>query len=74
MNGDKDVMRIFCPKCGIGVVMKSQDLGDAKLLGYSEKWQGKCECGVYAVLAKKPLPAEPTFTIQFNIYAAPKIQ
>ena len=68
-----DVTRVFCPKCGQGLIMKKMDLGDAKILGYDEKWQGKCGCGVFAVLAKKPLPAEPTYTLQFNIYLVQKV-
>ena len=50
--------------------MKDPD-GVMKLLeaGYSQGAKGKCPCGVTLIFLTKPLPAEPTFTILFDVYA-----
>lgn len=63
---------IYCPKCG--GIMKMERILDAQTLakleegGYVSGARGLCECGVTSVLAIKALPANPTFTLMFNIY------
>lgn len=63
---------VFCPKCG--TTMNLEQIKDAKTTakleesGYVVGARGKCDCGVTAVLAIKEMPANPTFTLMFNIY------
>lgn len=63
---------VFCPKCAkeVGLTEIRDPLEKEKLIGaeYSQGARGVCSCGVYLVLLTKSLPAEPTFTILFNIY------
>lgn len=40
--------------------------------GYVAGARGLCDCGVTAVLAIKPMPDNPTFTLMFNIYKLTK--
>lgn len=63
---------IFCPRCG--EPMKMERIEDAKTVHKLEESEyvagarGNCPCGVTAVLAIKRMPANPTFTLMFNIY------
>lgn len=63
---------IFCPKCGKPV--KLVEVNDTptvmKLLEaqYSQGARGECSCGAVVLFLTKPLPAEPTFTILFDVY------
>lgn len=63
---------VFCPKCG--EAMKLEKISDPQTQteiiqkGFAVGARGMCECGVTAVLAIKKMPANPTFTLMFNIY------
>lgn len=63
---------VFCPKCG--VVMELERIVDPKTLvklqdsGYVAGARGNCECGISAILAMKEMPANPTFTLMFNVF------
>lgn len=63
---------VFCPKCAKSMLLKEMrnPLEIVKLVetGYSQGAEGQCECGVYLVFLTKPVPANPTFTILFNVY------
>lgn len=67
---------IYCPKCG--TVMNMERIDDAKTQaklqesGYVVGARGICDCGVTAVLAIKEMPANPTFSLLFNIYKLEK--
>lgn len=69
---------IFCPKCGRSLEMKPIQEQDAinkfEKAGYIAAGRGTCPCGVVAILAKKPLPDEPTFTLMFDIYTTPILE
>lgn len=63
---------VYCPKCG--QLLQLEEIEDAKTVlkledaGYAKGARGDCECGVSVVLAIKRMPANPTFTLMFNIY------
>lgn len=63
---------IFCPKCGKEVRLAEMlsPADTVKLLEaeYSQGARGSCACGIKLVFLAKPLPAEPTFTILFDLY------
>lgn len=63
---------IYCPRCGAPVRMEkvADTPTNAKLKesGYAAGARGNCGCGVTAILAIKRMPANPTFTLMFNIY------
>lgn len=65
-------LSIFCPKCGSS--MKLGKINDPKTQakleesGYIAGARGICPCGVTAVLTIKEMPANPTFTLMFNLY------
>lgn len=64
---------IFCPRCGEKIELvkdRNPDIVSAiKQHGYIESARGICRCGVVAVLCVQPLPASPTFSLFFDIYA-----
>jgi hypothetical protein len=41
-------------------------------VGYKAIYQGSCVCGFLGVLAVKTMPAEPTFSLNFNMYQIAK--
>ena len=63
---------IFCPKCGNPIALA--ELKDPETVmklfeaGCSQGAKGDCPCGLRLLLLTKPLPAEPTFTILFDVY------
>lgn len=63
---------IYCPVCAKPIELKEirDPLETLQILEmrYSQGAKGVCGCGVYLVFLTKPLPDNPTFTIQFNIY------
>ena len=67
---------IFCPKCGKPVILGEMKTPDdvIRLLeaGYSQGARGQCPCGAILLFLTKPMPNEPTFTIQMNVYKLAK--
>ena len=63
---------IFCPKCGQGVRLTEMrdPLEVMKLIEseYSQGARGQCPCGLILVFLTRALPANPTFTMLFNVY------
>ncbi|MBA7490876.1 hypothetical protein ES702_01419 [subsurface metagenome] len=63
---------IYCPKCGVPITLESIEDSKTRVkleeAGYITGARGTCPCGVTAVLAMKKMPANPTFTLMFNIY------
>ena len=63
---------IFCPKCGQPLELSPID--DPKTMvklqesGYVMGARGNCDCGITAILAMKEMPANPTFTLMFNVF------
>jgi hypothetical protein len=45
---------------------------EVKKQGYTAMARGMCQCGVVCVLCYQPLPASPTFSLYFDIYALNK--
>lgn len=67
---------VFCPKCGNQVNLTEmkdvQDVASLLTADYSQGAKGVCSCGVILVFLTKEMPAEPTFTILFNLYKGGK--
>jgi len=65
---------IFCPKCGGQIELfednSPETLAKLKEHGYTAMAYGGCKCGLVAVLCYQPLPANPTFSLFFNIFHA----
>ena len=67
---------IFCPRCGSRIQLTEdhspetmKKIGEQ---GYTGLARGMCRCGVVCVLCYQPLPASPTFSLYFDIYALNK--
>ena len=52
----------------MGQITDAQTLAKLQESGYATGARGICDCGVTSVLAIKKMPANPTFTLMFNIY------
>ena len=69
MPEEEKIQRIFCPHCGSVLIMnRMKDQAP-----YKTVFQGSCSCGILAILAVKPMPNEPTFTLSFNKYEVAKV-
>lgn len=64
---------IYCPKCGGKLELAEETRPEAleKLMshGFTAAARGICGCGVVALLCYRPLPASPTFSLFFDVYA-----